>query len=597
MNPLNVIFLISRLLSCVISLSCVFVVVFQLRHDRKSWLFALLGIAVTVETFFALAFHVFVLIDQPGVYQIETIIFLVSSYMTIILEICVFLFCMEYLKGWTRLSRNWARFLLLLPVPTLFLIPTGIVPNSLVVNANGTIDYTISPWTYPVFGLGMVTSVIILTTLYRQQRRQVKTPQFRVLVIGGVLLLISGIYFPLLPFFKQHMIEQLSYSLACFLLVRPILQESLFNPLAELKQLAEQRAQELAEASEAKTQFLSMMSHDLRTPLQTITVTSQFMGHLELYPGTVLTSDYRDDLTTIVQTSQYMKRLVDEILDFAKIEAGAMDLRCYPLNPLPILEEISEQAQKLVRPTVKLIKDYRPLLPAIYADDVRLREILFNLVGNACNFCETGTITMDVRVVAEMLCFSVADTGPGIPLELQPSLFNRFKQAHYNTRNHGGTGLGLSIAKRLVELHGGDIWVESKPGVGATFYFTIPLATAEQLSRPDSKSLPPFYDFGDPAFELPPQIVLIASESWTPPHNLTTYCEYIRVAIERAKDVVMLVEPALTIVIADPSCPQVASDLRKSISSDLIVRECHTHELLSVLTHKFKFEKAQRSIT
>jgi len=198
--------------------------------------------------------------------------------------------------------------------------------------------------------------------------------------------------------------------------------------------------------------------------------------------------------------------------------------------------------------------------------------------------------------VAEMLRFSVTDTGPGIPLELQSNLFNRFKQAHYNTHKHGGTGLGLSIAKNLVELHGGKIWFESKPGAGTTFYFTIPLATAKQLSRPDSKSLPPFYDFGDPTFELPSQVVLIASETWTLPHNLNAHCEYIRVGTERAKDVVMLVEPALTIVIADPSCPQIASDLRKSIPSDLIVLECHSHELLPVLTHKSKFEKAQRSI-
>ncbi|MHB8626504.1 MAG: sensor histidine kinase [Aggregatilineales bacterium] len=641
--------------------------------------------------------------------------------------------------------------MLTLPLPTLFLTPTiGIAPHSLVVHSDGTIDYVISTWTLPVFGLGVIMSLFIFRALYHELRNKETGSAFRGWLVAGVLLMVSGSYFPWIPVLKQYTVEQLCYALGCVLLVRPVLQQSLFNPLTELNQLVERRAHALAmvtqvnhriaasldlstllsaavgeiwrtfgytrvclylrdseflklnacagvqatemqladkryrigdgstvgraaatqmattdenmrysgslwngirseanlplvdesenggfvigilslyssasdmfskdeldalrllaqqlvtaihnaqlfkeietarqmasEASEAKTHFLSMMSHDLRTPLQTIAVYSKFMEHSDRYPGTTLSSEYCQDVSKVVQTSQYMKQLVDGILDFAKIEAGEMELRRHAIDPIAILAEIHDTALKLINPGVSFEVGYGTPLPPVYADDTRLREILLNLVSNACKFCETGCISLKVQIAPGSLEFSVADTGPGIPLEYQPSLFNRFKQVRHMARKHAGTGLGLSISKHLVELHNGRIWFESKLGVGTTFFFTIPLASQAQVSLPDNESLPQFYDFGQPTSELPPQAILVVLEHYTLPLSLQNLgYELIYVSAERAIEIATLVEPSLTVIFEAERWPNLADQLRAALSSACVVAEHRSHEPVTVL--------------
>src|SRR5262249_502963 len=158
------------------------------------------------------------------------------------------------------------------------------------------IDYVLSTWTIPFFGIGLVSSFLAFHALYEAYRRTGSATPFLGWLFAGVLLMMSGTFFPWVPVFKQYTVVQLSYSLGCILLIRPVLQQNLFNPIVELHRLAEEKAKALSAASEAKTEFLSMMSHDLRTPLQTITMLSQFMERPDNYPGTTLSPAYQDDV-------------------------------------------------------------------------------------------------------------------------------------------------------------------------------------------------------------------------------------------------------------------------------------------------------------
>ncbi|GEM_PF-7087826 len=251
---------------------------------------------------------------------------------------------------------------------------------------------------------------------------------------------------------------------------------------AELFDEVERQRHLANQANDAKTRFLSAMSHEFRTPLQNIIVRNNFAQNPEEYRGEVkLTDEYMADLKEIGGSAEQLLRLINNVLDLSKIEAGAIDLVMRPYNPLAILKAAQDSMKVLLKPGVEMKAAYATNLPSIYADDLRVKQILINLLSNACKFTEQGTITIDACVHDSHLEFSVADTGLGIPVEARPTLFTRFRQANPEVvRRHGGTGLGLTICKQLVELQGGQIWFDSVEGMGSTFYFTIPLSLSEE---------------------------------------------------------------------------------------------------------------------
>jgi two-component system sensor histidine kinase/response regulator len=173
--------------------------------------------------------------------------------------------------------------------------------------------------------------------------------------------------------------------------------------------------------------------------------------------------------------------LLNDILDLSKIEAGRMDL---DPDPISIAELVSDASHFLnfaaVQKGLELLSATSPDIPdKLLADPLRLRQVLLNLLGNAIKFTEKGSIMLDVQLESEEadwvnLKFSVKDTGPGVPADKQKLIFDSFSQADGSiTRKHGGTGLGLTISSRLVRMMDGEIWVESEPGFGSTFYFTV----------------------------------------------------------------------------------------------------------------------------
>jgi signal transduction histidine kinase/CheY-like chemotaxis protein len=242
-------------------------------------------------------------------------------------------------------------------------------------------------------------------------------------------------------------------------------------------------------ASSAKTEFLASMSHEIRTPLNGV------IGSAELLLDGSLTADQHQHAERIRKSGSALLTVVNDILDFSKIEAGAVELDPEPFWPRALIGEcvaITEEAAK--RKNLILDFDTGDALPRrVIGDEPRLRQVLLNLLNNAVKFTTEGSVTVSlshesVSPTHERLRFAVTDTGIGIPEDKLDSVFERFSQVDGSTtRRYGGTGLGLAISRHLIALMGGELGVDSRPGQGSTFWFTVtlPRATQDEAARPE----------------------------------------------------------------------------------------------------------------
>jgi signal transduction histidine kinase len=239
------------------------------------------------------------------------------------------------------------------------------------------------------------------------------------------------------------------------------------------------KSRQLAEASKHKSQFLANMSHELRTPMNAI------LGYTELIMDNIYgepNEKMRNVLTRVQSNGKHLLGLINDVLDLSKIEAGQLSLTLADFSVKDVVHSVFSSVESLAKNKKLALNIELPQkIPPAHGDERRLTQVLLNLVGNSLKFTDKGEVTIKAEAANGSFTIAVRDTGPGIAEADQRKIFEEFQQADSSTtKEKGGTGLGLAISKRIVEMHGGRLWVESELGHGSTFSFRIPLKVERQ---------------------------------------------------------------------------------------------------------------------
>jgi signal transduction histidine kinase/HAMP domain-containing protein len=251
---------------------------------------------------------------------------------------------------------------------------------------------------------------------------------------------------------------------------------------ARLFREIEEKGREIESANQHKSEFLANMSHELRTPLNAI------LGYTELILDNIygdVPEKIQEVLERLEENGRHLLNLINDVLDLSKIEAGQLTLSLNEYSMGDVIQTVSTSvealaAEKNLDLKVEVPKD----LSIGKGDEQRIAQVILNLVGNAIKFTDEGEVKIEVTVSNETFLVSVHDTGPGVMEADQQKIFDEFQQADgSSTRKKGGTGLGLSISKKIVDMHGGRIWVESTLGKGSTFRFTLPIRVEKQRKQ------------------------------------------------------------------------------------------------------------------
>jgi signal transduction histidine kinase len=250
---------------------------------------------------------------------------------------------------------------------------------------------------------------------------------------------------------------------------------------ARLFREIEEQSRQLEVASRHKSQFLANMSHELRTPLNAI------LGYTELIGDNIygeVPEKMREVLERVEKSGRHLLGLINDILDLSKIEAGQLTLALNDYAMQDVVRSVASATEALARAKGLGLEVAVPDdLPIGRADERRLMQVLLNLVGNAIKFTEVGKVAIQAELTDATFRVAVTDTGPGIAESDQDKIFEEFQQADATVaRVKGGTGLGLAIARRIIEMHGGRLWLQSALGVGSTFTFSVPVRVEQQVA-------------------------------------------------------------------------------------------------------------------
>ncbi|NDV22571.1 response regulator [Desulfovibrio sp. JC022] len=353
--------------------------------------------------------------------------------------------------------------------------------------------------------------------------------------------------------------------------------ENSYRELKIINRELEMAKDEAEAASKSKSEFMANVSHEIRTPMNAI------IGMADLTMETSLSNKQREFLKIIISSGKVLLRLINDILDFSKIEAGKLSLEEVNFNLHQLIHDISDLfVEQMVASQTELVIDIRPDVPQrIIGDPLRLRQVLVNITANAFKFTSKGEIIITVSAdqissnKAEIV-FAIKDTGIGIPEDVQPHLFEAFKQADGSTtRKYGGTGLGLSISKRIVNLMGGNIWFRSRPEDGSTFFFTI---------TPDVAAEPSSVDFEVPQ-ELNNYPVLVVDDNFAVRSVLVRYLKqfgFQPTSVPDAEQALKLIEEKkdnqFKLVIIDLKLPGMSGD-----EASIVIRKTYDTKELPIM--------------
>lgn len=268
----------------------------------------------------------------------------------------------------------------------------------------------------------------------------------------------------------------------------PVLRFELFNPKAQAFIELGIRHRELQEMSRLKTQFLKNMSHELRTPLNSI------IGYTQLVlNGTYgdLNETQDDRLQKVIRNGRNLLSLINDVLDLNRIETGLVQLERDMMELTTVLDHVVDTIEPLAaQKGLEIIREFDGM-PAINADEARVRQVFMNILANAVKFTQDGGVTVRARLIESdtMVQIEFIDTGIGIPRDQWENVFEEFRQVdNTSTRKYEGTGLGMAITKRLIELHGGRIWLNSVVSVGTTFFVALPIRALQVVPKPEPAS-------------------------------------------------------------------------------------------------------------
>ena len=323
--------------------------------------------------------------------------------------------------------------------------------------------------------------------------------------------------------------------------------------------LARHRADE---ALRLKQEFAQNMSHELRTPLNLIVGFSETMMQSPEYYGEPLPTPYLRDLSIVHRNATHLQSLVNDVLDLARIEAAQMTMTAEETDPGELVRDAVSAIRSLIESRDLYLRvEVAPDLPSVWVDPTRIRQVIFNILNNAVRFTERGGVTVTVQRRDEDILIAIHDTGIGIEASELSRVFEAFHQTESSlARRRGGIGLGLTISKQFVDLHGGQIWVESEPGHGSTFYFTLPVGPAtvrpgRALAFPELSAIPIHAATRE-------RLVLVVTRSASAAAMLSRYlrdCRTVFVdSLEQARQFAARGVPQMVLI--DEHCEHLSSD-------------------------------------
>jgi signal transduction histidine kinase len=469
----------ANFLTAMITAALLLLVLWQAPGHRMNQLFALVMLSLGAYSV-SNAFGRFV--DDLGLDPRATLYVAITCFALFV--VLTFYFASEFSQAFTPTVHALRIVGLLLIVVTLPAIWTDNVRTNIRPLAGGSYTADFTPFGYFISGMSLLYMIASTVVLYRMEdeRGHALWPA-PALVIAN--LISTTLIWPLVPV----PLGAIFLTLAALAMGLPVLRFELLNPMAELRAELEQKHYELQEANRMKSQFLANMSHELRTPLNSI------IGYTQLViNGTygALNDTQRDRLEKVIRNGHNLLGLINDVIDLNRIETGRFTLERHPVDTYALLTSVLDTiAPMATLKGLQITRDF-DAVPPIFADEQRIRQIITNIVANAVKFTHEGGVTVRARPEDNMVRFEISDTGIGIAPEQYEMVFTEFEQLDNSpTREYEGSGLGMAITKRLVEKHGGRIWLESAPSQGTTFYVTVPVSTVEaQHQRTDVSAEP-----------------------------------------------------------------------------------------------------------